>query len=125
MPTAEHWYYKGVALDKSSRSFAEAVECYDKALEIDPEYVEAWYGKGDALYVLARCIEHAQRVDPKFIEAWSSKGDASRVTGPWGSVLACLEEALQCFDNVLRLDPHHTGASGRKRQVLKTISRLK
>lgn len=125
MPTAEQWYHKGAALDKASRSFAEAVECYDKALEIDPEYVEAWYGKGDALYVLARCIEHAPKVDPKYVEAWYGKWDAPRLMGQWGSVLACLERALRCFDKVLVLDPHHRGASGRKRQALKAISRAK
>jgi tetratricopeptide (TPR) repeat protein len=125
VPTAEHWYHKGVALDKASRRFAEAIECYDNALEIDPEYVEAWYGKGDALYVLARCIEHAPKVDPKYVEAWYGKEDALRRTGQWDSVLACLEGALRCFDKVLVLDPQHRGASGRKRQALKTMSRLK
>lgn len=125
VPTAEQWYHKGVALDKASRSFAEAVECYDKALEIDPEYVEAWYSKGDALYVLARCIDRAREIDPKYSEAWTGKGGPPPVMGQWDNVLACLEEALQCFNEVLRLDPRHQGAAGRKRQALKVMSKLK
>ena len=125
MPTAEDWYYKGIALDKASRSFEEAVECYDKALEIDPGYVEAWYGKGDALYLMARCYDRALNVNPKYVETWSRKGGALHIIGRCGSVLACLKEALRCFNQVLRLDPHHIAASGRKKQALKAINRLK
>jgi tetratricopeptide (TPR) repeat protein len=93
VPTAEDWYNKGVVLDKANRRFEEAVQCYDKALEIDPEYLQAWYGKEDALYLIGKC----------------------------GTVLACLEEALLCFDKVLKLDPQNVAAAGRKQQTLKAI----
>jgi len=31
--------------------YKEAIECFDKALEIDPQYTDAWYNKGVILYM--------------------------------------------------------------------------
>ena len=131
VPTAEEWYRKGVVLDKEDRRFDEAIQCYDKALEIDPKYVQAWYGKGDALYLTARCYDHARKIDLKHFQASSSQGDAPNLMASWlnliakcGDVLTCLEKALVCFDKVLELDPHHVAAAGRKEQTIKVIHRL-
>lgn len=35
---APEWYNKGVELSQSGR-YLEAIKCYDKALEIDPNYI--------------------------------------------------------------------------------------
>ena len=61
-----------------------AVQCYDKALEIDPKYVDAWYGKGDALYIMGRCGKVVVDLEDAL-------------------VLTFLEEALLCFDKALSL----------------------
>lgn len=66
-------------LDKVGHRFEEVVQCYDKAIEVDPKYIQAGYRKGDALYIM----------------------------GWLGNVLARLEEALPCFDKVLELDPQN------------------
>ena len=42
------WDRKGDTFVDLER-YEEAIECYNKALEIDPQYVSAWYGKEDAL----------------------------------------------------------------------------
>jgi tetratricopeptide (TPR) repeat protein len=86
--TAEDRYNKGIVLCKVERRVEEAVQCYDKALEIDPKYVEAWYGKGDALYIMGRCGKVVAGLEDAL-------------------VLAFLEEALLCFDKVLKLDPQN------------------
>jgi tetratricopeptide (TPR) repeat protein len=124
VPTAEDWYNKGVVLDKANRRFEEALQCYDKALEIDPEYVQAWYGKGDALYLMARCYDKARKIDPEYVQAWYGKGDALYLIGKCDNVLTCLEEALLCFDKVLKLEPQNVAAAGRKQQTLKAIRNL-
>jgi tetratricopeptide (TPR) repeat protein len=102
--TAEDWYNKGL-VDKVERRLEEAVQCYDKALELDPKYVQAWYGKGDALYIMGRCGKVAAGLEKAL-------------------VLAFLEAALQCFDKALKLDPQNEVASSRKQQTLKAIRKL-
>jgi tetratricopeptide (TPR) repeat protein len=42
---ATELYEKGLLLYKLER-YDEAIEYYDKALEIDPKYMLAWYNKG-------------------------------------------------------------------------------
>ena len=103
--TAEDWYNKGL-VDKVERRMEEAVQCYNKALEIDPLYVKAWYAKGDALYITGRCGKVVVDLEDAL-------------------VLAFLEEALLCFDKALKLDPENDVARERKRQTLKAIRDLK
>lgn len=57
---------KGVALDNLDRT-DEALDCYDKALNINPRYADAWYNKGTALYNLGRADE-AILAFQKFVE---------------------------------------------------------
>jgi len=45
---AIEWYNKGNSFYKQNK-YSEAIECYDKALEIDPNYTLVWYYKGLAL----------------------------------------------------------------------------
>ena len=48
---AEEYYNRGNELSKLSR-FQEAIVCYDKALEVNPKYAQAWYNKGSAFLQL-------------------------------------------------------------------------
>jgi tetratricopeptide (TPR) repeat protein len=47
------WYNKGIALYGLGK-YNEAIEYYDKSIEIDPNYALAWYNKGSALNKLGR-----------------------------------------------------------------------
>ncbi len=57
---------------KNLGRYDEAIRYYDKALEIDPEYVYAWNGKGCALDYLRRydeairCYDKALEIGPKY-----------------------------------------------------------
>ena len=102
--TAEDWYNKGL-VDKVERRLEEAVQCFDKALELDPKYVQAWYGKGDGLYIMGRCGKEAAGLEKAL-------------------VLPYLEAAPRCFDKVIKLDPQNKVASGRKQQTLNAIRKL-
>jgi len=48
--TAEQWYIKGNSCCFDKGDYAEGIKCFNKALELDPNYVDAWYGKGMALF---------------------------------------------------------------------------
>lgn len=62
------------------RRYDEAVECYDKAIEINPKDAFAWYNKGNALANLAMhekaiaCFDKALELDPNYTNAWNNKG---------------------------------------------------
>jgi tetratricopeptide (TPR) repeat protein len=58
--SSEEWSDKGATLARMGK-LSEAIRCYDRALEIDPEYVNALTCKGLSLGALGRfdeAIEH-------------------------------------------------------------------
>jgi tetratricopeptide (TPR) repeat protein len=50
--------------------YEEAIPCYDKCLEIDPNHTRAWIGKGNTLFGLGRyeeaitCYDKAIKINP-------------------------------------------------------------
>jgi tetratricopeptide (TPR) repeat protein len=69
------------SIDEQSTFFAEALKCFDKALEIDPKYMYAWVSKGLAFFnkedydQALVCYDKALEIDPNYTEAWNSKGN--------------------------------------------------
>ncbi|HIQ32780.1 MAG TPA: tetratricopeptide repeat protein, partial [Methanothermococcus okinawensis] len=55
-PSLEEWLEKGDIFYDQGR-YGNAIKCYNKALELDPENVDAWVGKGYALNMLGRYLE--------------------------------------------------------------------
>jgi len=86
--------------------YSEAIECYDKALEIDSEHTDAWFMKGEALRALSQfeqaieCYDKALEIDSEHTDAWFMKGDALRA-------LSQFEQAIECYDRALKTDPIH------------------
>jgi len=80
----ESLYAKGTTLLKEGK-YSEAIECFDKAIAIDPNYKEAWNGKGVTLLLQGNyseaieCFDKAIAIDPKYVQAWVIKG--SKVIG--------------------------------------------
>ena len=66
----------------------EALECYNKALEIDPDYISAWNNKGYPLYGLDRyeaaieCYDTALEIDPGFGLAINNRAKAESALNP-------------------------------------------
>jgi len=60
----------------------EAINAYDKAIELDPKDASAWYNKGHALNRLEKhdgaikAYDKAIELDPKYASAWYNKGNA-------------------------------------------------
>mgnify|MGYP000486399254 CR=1 FL=1 len=88
-----------------------AVFCFDKAIEIEPKYVDAWYQKG---YWYTRwipereekqieCFLEVTKLDPKHKEAWHHLANAyaSDLKYVWSSV----SKAVKCYDEAIALSP--------------------
>ena len=112
---------KGVALGDLGR-YEEEILCYDKALQIDPKFVEAWYNKGVVLGYLDRyeeailCFDKALQIDPKYVDAWYAKGIALGYLGRY-------EEEIFCYDKALQTDPKYLKAWYNKGIVLGYLDR--
>lgn len=125
--TADYWICEGEEVWKSSKqdleSAQKAMECFDKAIDIDPLNYLAWSNKGLILKKLERgedavlCYDKAIEINPKFPNAWFNKGV---LLGTLGKT----EEAIMCLDQVLRMKPDHALAK-RDREILLQINKKK
>lgn len=65
---------------KAQDKFDEAIKAYDKAIEINPQFAEAWNNKGVALKArhhdedAIKAYDEAIKLNPKFAMAWNNKG---------------------------------------------------
>ncbi|MBQ6628294.1 MAG: tetratricopeptide repeat protein [Methanobrevibacter sp.] len=102
--------------------FDEAIECYDKALKINPNNVKAWNNKAFALHNLNRleeaieCYDKTLEIDPNFISALNNKAFALRT-------LNRLDEAIECYDKVLKITPNDFNVLNNKAFSLHELNR--
>jgi len=93
----------------SQGQYDEALQAFDKAIEIGPQYSPAWHGKGWTLENLGRYEEALQafdkaiEIDPQYTLAWDGKGWALNSLGRF-------EEALQAFDKAIEISPQYGDA---------------
>jgi tetratricopeptide (TPR) repeat protein len=104
------------------KNFEAALDCYDKALEIDPQYAFAWNNKGNALNNLGRneaaldCYNKALEIDPQVAFAWNGKGNVLDNLGR-------NEAALDCYNKALEIDPQYAVAWNGKGHALARLGR--
>jgi tetratricopeptide (TPR) repeat protein len=103
------WCHKGSSLHDLGR-YSEALSCYDKAINIDPDDAMSWYNKGNTLKHLGRldeaiscydkaisCYDKTRETEPT-IWAWNNKAQAL-------NKLQRYEEAIRCCDKAIEIDP--------------------
>ena len=115
-PDAITWNDKGTALYYQGK-YADALQAYEKAIDLDSNMAEAWNGKDAALNSLGRYDEALQacnkaiELKPDFAEAWNNKGAALNSLGRY-------DEALQACNKAIELKPDFAEAWGEKGYVL-------
>jgi len=107
-PSAEAFYQFGLACDGEGR-YADAVNAYEKAIEIDPDHHRAIFRLGYA-YVLAgdpeRAMGHYKRLaehHPMYPSALVNLGILYEDAGQ-------LDKAIECYELVLKTCPTHRRA---------------
>jgi tetratricopeptide (TPR) repeat protein len=108
--------------------YAEAISYYNRAVELNPRYAEAYNNRGIALAKLGRLDEAlasyntAIEINSGFVEAYYNRGVANMKSGSYA-------EALSDFSKTIELNPEHTMAYNnrgalyiRLGQYTKTIS---
>jgi CHAT domain-containing protein/Tfp pilus assembly protein PilF len=110
------WFGKGVILSVVGR-YQEALDCFDKALQLKPDAYEIWHNKGNLFSYLPRhkeslaYFDKALQLKPDNYETWVSKGDVFKN-------LQRHQKALECFDKALQFNPDFYQAWNNKGVVL-------
>ena len=101
----------------------EAVASFDRAIQLKPDFAQAYCNRGNALIGLGRLDEAIQNYDkaiqlkPDLAEAYCSRGNA--LIG-----LGRLDEAIQNYDKAIQLKPDFAEAYSNRGAVLKDLGRL-
>jgi len=107
--------------EEARKKYEKAIECYGRALEINPNYAKVWYNKGNALSKLGRhkeaieCYDRVLEINPNFA-AWYNKGVAL-------GELRRYEEAIECYDKALEINPNFAEAWYNKGNVLDELGK--
>ena len=98
--TAEVWFNKGLY---EQGKYEDALECYDRAIELDPDFADAWNIRGLVLHYLGReeeaqkCFEEAEKIiNPKkdLIDAFINK-----IIDVFGYLMSMLKHTFVCVEN--------------------------
>ena len=72
---AREWFERGCKLDSDHATYADAVEAYLRAIELDPDYADAHCNLGSLYFnrdrrdIACECFERALEIDPDHVEA--------------------------------------------------------
>jgi tetratricopeptide (TPR) repeat protein len=103
--------------------YTDAIEAYDRAIALCPDYVDAWNGRGLALVELGELADALASYDrAAAIRPDSAGTHANRSTALRN--LGRLEEAAAAADRALALDPRHVAALNNRGNALRALGRL-
>jgi tetratricopeptide (TPR) repeat protein/tRNA A-37 threonylcarbamoyl transferase component Bud32 len=106
--TKEQWLKEGHTLHDSEH-YLEALVAYERALQLDPNYTDAYDARGDAFICLNRyqealaAFEKTIQLDPTYAHAYEGKGNILYN-------LKRYQEALVAYERAIRLDSNSSSA---------------
>ena len=102
--------------------FEKAIASYDKAIEIKPDYHQAWYNRGNALFRLGRneeaiaSYDKAIEIKPDDDQAWNNRGVSLGKLGR-------NEEAIASWDKAIEIKPDYHQAWNNRGNALGNLGR--
>jgi tetratricopeptide (TPR) repeat protein len=102
--------------------FDAAIVCYEKALEVKPDYYWAWAGRGNALEKLNRyeeaivCYDKAVEIQPDSYWIWNERGDILEKLNRY-------EDAIASYDKALEIKPDSYWAWYKRAGILNQLGR--
>ncbi len=85
--------------------YQDALEAYEKAVDIRPDYAQGWNGQGKILYQLKKykqaltAYDKAIQLQPDYLQAWSGRGLALAKLQRYQEAIASFDKALQLQTN--------------------------
>ncbi len=101
----------------------KAVKVFDRAIQLKPDYAEAYNNRGNALKDLGRAQEalddysKAIQLRPDYPEAYDNRGNTLRDLGR-------IQEALKDYDRAIQLKPDYTEACYNRGNVHRDLGRI-
>ena len=98
-------YNLGGVINASLKNFKDAIDCFSKALKINPNYAEANNNMGALLKTIGRTrdsvayFEKAIKIKPDFANAYNNLGASFNLMGKW-------ELAVKNYDKCLKINPN-------------------
>ena len=86
------------------KKFKKAIEAFDQAIELNPNIISPWFGKGEVYrtihnYDMAlEAYDRAIELNPNIIPAWLGKGEIYRTIHNY-------DMALEAYDRAIELNP--------------------
>ena len=102
------WYHKGLALYNLGK-YDEAIAAFNKAIKIDPQFLDAWNNKGRVLAELKKydeaitAYDKAIEINPHDSLGWNYKGLALHNLGKY-------DEAIRAYNKAIELNPQNSDA---------------
>jgi len=100
----------------------ESLASYDRAVSLKPDYIDAWFNRGNVLQGLTRLeaaigsYDKAIDLKPDYVEAWTNRGNALQNLGQ-------LDAALASYDKAIAVRPDYTEALASRGNVLIELDR--
>ncbi len=94
---AKHFYRQGLRLLSSER-YAEAIEFFTKAVELDPEFIDAYSNRGELYKMIGRYVEG--NTDTETAKALRSGKLSSRTTGKRETSKLNMDDVESIYDAV-------------------------
>ena len=117
----KQWYIG----EQDTESGLKAIEFFDRAIEINPKSFIAWIYKGCIFKKLnypdkaILCYDNAIALKKDFIASWYNKGMLLAQVS-----LNQIEEAIKCFNEVLKINPNHPLAL-RDREIFYQLAQIR
>jgi len=118
---AKQSYQKGIHFHEEG-DLDEALKAYDKAIQLDTDYAEAYYEKGRVLYMMQdydkaiQTLDVAIKLNPNYADAYFYKGIIYRE-------LKQYDKALQALNRVIEMDEKNTLAYINKARSLQGLKK--
>ena len=100
---AKNLFQKGLDYWQEDR-FDEAIECLHKAVELDPEYLDAWYNLGNTYYTgkgdfdsAYKYWQKALELNPDEIDVLYNLCNAHREREEFDKSIECTQKALEFY----------------------------
>ena len=114
---AEDLVIKGIT-EAKAKKYLEAIDYFDKAIELSPDNLMAWYYKGTSMEELVNypkaieCFDRVIEINPSYSDAWYHKGNCHLKLEEY-------DKALFSYDKALELNPSHSKAAEKREEAIK------